>query len=113
MATIKTERIKTWRGDLVFVLLILVSIAAMVNVIVLQSQYSSGASDQAIATAEAYSLDVSEKFAGQIEYVRERTTAVANMAQTTYTESDFNTLLNRTFIIDDVVAVRYFKNDNE
>ena len=71
------DQFKTRRGDIIFVLLILMSIVAMVNVIVLNSQYSSVSSEQAIATAEAYALDSSEKFAGKFDYVREITQAVA------------------------------------
>ena len=79
---------KTRRVDLVFVLLIMISITALVNVVVLQSQYSSATSEQAIATAEAFALDASEKFSGRFEYIREKTQAIATMARAASDETD-------------------------
>ena len=107
---------KTRRVDLVFVLLIMISITALVNVIVLQSQYSSGASEQAIATAEAYALDASEKFSGKFDYIRETTQAIATIARAASDETDLcNTLekLNEADENRELVSLRYFRGEKE
>ena len=110
------DQFKTRRGDIIFVLLILMSIVAMVNVIVLNSQYSSVSSEQAIATAEAYALDSSEKFAGKFDYVREITQAVAATAKPSTSASDVHHTLNTIVSADDkknIIEARYFNGENE
>lgn len=110
----KSDKMK--KGDIVFVLLILVSIAAMVNVLVLNSQYLSGASEQAVLTAQAYSLDASEKFSGKFEYIRQKTKAVADIARSSAEKSELNDLLNSVFGEDEkseIVDLRCFKGEKE
>lgn len=117
MTQTRTEQFKTKKGDIVFILLILMTIVAMVNVLVLQSQYSSGANDQAVATSEAYALDVSEKFAGRLDSVRERTQAIADIAGVATGSSELHDLFTAVLSADEnqnaVFALRYFIGDNE
>ena len=63
---------KTRKVDIAFILLILVSLAAMVNLIVLASQYYAGTSDQSVRAAEVYALDVQEKFEGNLRFFAAR-----------------------------------------
>ena len=112
------QKFKTRRGDIVFVLLILVSIAAMVNVFVLQSQYSSVSNDQAVATAEAYSLDVTEKFSAKLDYIRGKTQTTVDTAKAATSKEEFDTLLARVLAADrnrnaEIVTLRYFNGDTE
>ena len=116
MENTKTERLKNRRGDIVFVLLILMSIAAMINVLVLYSQYSSVASDQAVATSEAYSLDVSEKFAAKFDYMREKTQAIAELAGSAVTDAELHNLfisVSGDGDKKDIITLRYFKDAQE
>ena len=114
----KTEQFKTRKGDIIFVLLILMTIVAMVNVLVLHSQYSSGASDQAIATAEAYALDVSEKFSGKLSSVRDKTKAIADIAGSADDLSELHDLFygflgSGEKQNKDVFTLRYFAGEVE
>lgn len=73
-------RLKFNKGDLLFVVLLLVSIAALVNVFVLMSQYSSGTTDQALLMASAYAEDAGGKFVKRMDVIREKTQSIATMA---------------------------------
>ncbi|MBP5466545.1 MAG: GGDEF domain-containing protein [Clostridia bacterium] len=109
------EGVRTRKVDLVFILLILISIAALVNVSMLNSQYLSGTSEQAIATAEAYSLDTGEKFAGRFGYVKEKTAAIAATARAA-TAGNLNETLRSYLETDDkreINRLRYFNGDKE
>ena len=73
-------RVKFNKGDIIFVILLLVSVAALVNVFVLMSQYSSGTSEQALLMASAYAEDAGGKFGKRMDIIREKTQSVATMA---------------------------------
>ena len=90
----KMDRFKTRRVDIAFILLILVTLAAMVNIIVLTYQYASGSSEQAVTTAESYALDAEEKFASRMDYLREKTEAVALVAGTIDTPEKLHKFLS-------------------
>ena len=111
------ERFKTHRVDVVFILLILVSVAAMINIIILTSQYSSGSSAQTIATAEVYALDVREKFTAKMDGIREKTKSVA-VAAATMTDADSLSEFLRNVFEDDnykneLTDIRYFNGEKE
>ena len=109
------DQFRTRRVDIAFVLLILVSLAAMVNVIVLTMQYYTGSSEQAVRAAEVYSLDAQEKFVGKIDAIREKTEAVALVAGTMGTANDLRAYLNDFRASQDgkVSMIRYYRGDKE
>lgn len=111
------NRFKTGRVDFAFVLLILVSIAAMINIIVLTFQYASGTSEQAVRSAEVYSMDVQEKFSAEMDSVRDRTQAVAMVAGTMTEENALKSFVydiaNSKDYKKDLTALRYFNGDAE
>ncbi len=111
------DQFKAHRFDIAFVILILITIAAFVNVIVLTSQYYSGSSEQAVSTAETYALDISEKFEGKMDYVREKTSAVALVAGSMTSKSDLHAflygVLHSTGDKDEISSVAYFQNGKE
>ena len=109
------DQFKTRRVDIAFVLLILVSLAAMVNIIVLISQYYTGSSEQAVRAAEVYSLDAQEKFVGRIDSVREKSEAVAMVAGTMGTDADLRIYLNdfRSSQGGKVSMIRYYRGNKE
>ncbi|MBO4262569.1 MAG: EAL domain-containing protein, partial [Clostridia bacterium] len=74
------EKIKFNRGDIVFVILILVSVAALVNVFVLMDKYSSGTQEQAILMSSAYADDAGSAFRKQMDLLRGKAEAVASVA---------------------------------
>ena len=64
-------------GDIAFVVLLIISLIAMITILSLAMQYSSGMNDQAVLISETYSEDVNSKFRLQIDAFRERTSALA------------------------------------
>ncbi len=109
------DRFKTRRVDIAFVLLILVSLAAMVNIIVLTSQYYTGSSEQAVRAAEVYSLDAQEKFVGKIDAIREKTESVALVAGTMGSVTELRTYLSdfRSSQGGKISMTRYYKGNEE
>ena len=111
------DQFKTRRVDIAFVLLILVSIAAMVNIIVLTSQYYTGSSEQAVRAAEVYSLDAQEKFEGKLDYIREKTEAVAHVAgsitEKTELHNFFRDMRSSGVYSGELIQLRYFYGDKE
>ena len=106
------------RNDLIFVVLVLVSIIALVNVFVLMSQYSSGTSEQALLMSSAYAEDAGGKFTKQINLIREKTSSVAAICATFDNVTDLDIYLDKmrhddaykTWIDDEI---RYFYGDKE
>ena len=111
------DKFKAHRVDIAFVILILITIAALVNVIVLTMQYYTGSSEQAVSTAETYALDVREKFASKMDYIREKTQAVALVAGSMTSDFDLQSflrgVLHSTGDEDEISAVAYFRNGKE
>ena len=111
-------RSKFYKGDIIFVVLLLVSIAALVNVFVLMSQYSSGTQEQAVLMASAYADDVGAQFGKRMDAVRAKTQAVASVAASYASRLDLDAYFNslqyddafRAYIDDEI---RYFCADAE
>ena len=108
---------KTRKVDIAFILLILVSLAAMVNLIVLASQYYAGTSDQSVRAAEVYALDVQEKFEGKMDYIREKTEAIAFIVGSFGDEKDlqafFSDLTSSDGYKSELTKVGYYYRDKE
>ena len=111
------DQFKTRRVDIAFVLLILVSIIAVVNIVVLTLQYYTGSSEQAVRAAQVYSLDAQEKFEGKLDYIRENTEAVARVAGTLEDRHDLHNLLNNVRSAGthdgELIQLHYFLGDQE
>ena len=111
-------RLKFNKGDIIFVILLLVSVAALVNVFVLMSQYSSGTSEQALLMSSAYAEDAGSKFTRRMDIIRERTQSVANVAASLDSMESLYDYLGRlqyddaygTYIDDDI---HFFVGDRE
>ncbi|MBO7377680.1 MAG: EAL domain-containing protein [Clostridia bacterium] len=73
-------KVKFERGDFIFVILILVSIAALVNVFVLVSMYSSGTQEQALLMSSAYAESAGVEYRKQMDFLRSKAQAIATMA---------------------------------
>ena len=63
--------------DISFVVLLIISLAVLVNIFILALKYSSGTEEQAILMAEIYSEDASDQFHNKIDDLREKTNALA------------------------------------
>ena len=111
------DQFKTRRVDVIFILLILVSLAAMINIIVLTSQYYTGSSEQAVRAAEAYALDAQEKFESKMDYIRDKTEAVALVAGTFSEQSELHTffsdIISSEGYSNELTTLRYYYGDKE
>ena len=74
------DKIKFNKGDIIFVILILVSIAALVNVFVLIDKYSSGTQEQAVLMTSAYAEDAGGAFRAEMDLLRGKAEVVASVA---------------------------------
>ena len=111
------DQFKTRRVDIAFVVLILVSIAAMVNIIVLISQYYTGSSEQAVRAAQVYSLDAQEKFESKLDHVREKTEAVALVASSMSNSADlhvfFSDFISAESSGNKLTMLHYYRGNKE
>lgn len=107
----------SYRGrDVSFVVLLLVSLAAFFNILVLSLNYSSGTEEQAVITAETYSDDAKTAFVTRLNSLREKTRSIA-VASAAYTDiiklNDFlyNCTQTEGFAEENITDIRYFLND--
>ena len=111
------DQLKTRKVDIAFILLILVSLAAMVNIIVLTLQYYNGSTEESIRAAEVYSLDAQEKFEGRMDYIREKTDAIALVAGTMSDRNELHTFFSDVLSAEgaqkELTAMHYFYGDKE
>ncbi|MBO4540033.1 MAG: hypothetical protein J5781_07115, partial [Clostridia bacterium] len=69
--------ISTHGRDIAFVILLIISLAVLVDIFVLALKYSSGTEDEAILMAGIYSEDATNGFTNEIDDLREKTNALA------------------------------------
>ncbi len=115
---ISTGRSFSRAGDVAFVLLLFISVAAMVTILGLSMQYSSGTNAQAVLMAETYSEEVNDGFIMQINSFREKTAALAVAVSSFDDQESLNRYLGeipRTEGYKNVIAseIRYFQGNKE
>ncbi len=69
--------ISTHGRDIAFVVLLIISLAVLVDIFALALKYSSGTEDQAILMAGIYCEDATNKFTNKLDDLREKTNALA------------------------------------